>query len=145
MHMPELEDYYHEQVAREGKGGMVMSFATDLEQSNAMLFIDRDPERAWEELAPYFLHELQEYASWKVPGVPRPQEADVNSAAELRAQKRFEILTPEECLARFRAAGNYSAVLHPLAGGVPVERAWDCLRLYVDEVLTPLQADVAAD
>jgi len=104
-----------------------------------MLFIDPDPERAWEELAPYFLHELQEYASWKVEGVPRPQEEDVASVEQLRAQKRFEILTPGECLQRFRDRPDCSAVLHPLAGGVPVERAWPCLRLYVEEVLQPLR------
>ncbi|MEM8549008.1 MAG: LLM class flavin-dependent oxidoreductase [Pseudomonadota bacterium] len=138
MPMPELEAYYYEQLEKEGKQGVVLSAGTDLEQANAMLFIDPDPERAWEELAPYFLHELREYASWKVEGVRRPQEADVQTVADLKAQKRFEILTPAQCLERFRRSGNYSAVLHPLAGGVPVERAWDCLRLYAEEVLTPL-------
>ena len=38
-----------------------------------MLFVDEDPERAWKELAPYFLRELQEYSSWKQDGVPRPE------------------------------------------------------------------------
>ncbi len=103
-----------------------------------MLFIDPDPERAWEELAPCFLRELQEYASWKVDGVARPMEMDVDTVDDLKSQKRFEIITPEECLQRFRESPDYSAVLHPLAGGVPVERAWNCLRLYVEEVLRPL-------
>ncbi len=141
MHMPELEAYYNEQVEKEGKGGAVLSFATDMEQANSMLFIDPEPDKAWEELAPYFLHELQEYASWKVEGVPRPQESDVQSVEDLRAQKRFEILTPQACLERIHDNTDYSAVLHPLAGGVPVERAWQCLRLYAEEVLKPLKAD----
>lgn len=139
MHMPELEAYYYEEVERQGKGGTVLSFATNPEQASSMLFIDPDPERAWEELSPHFLHELQEYASWKVDGVPRPQEEDAASVEQLRAQKRFEILTPGECLQRFRDQQDYSAVLHPLAGGVPVERAWQCLHLYVEEVLQPLR------
>ena len=104
-----------------------------------MLFIDPDPEAAWEELGPNFLRELQEYASWKVEGVPRPQESDIHSIEDLRAQKKFEILTPEQCLSRLRESDNYSAVLHPLAGGVPIERAWQCVRLYADEVLAPLR------
>jgi len=30
-------------------------------------------------------------------------------------------------------------VLHPLAGGVPLERGWQSLRLYVEQVLKPLE------
>jgi hypothetical protein len=26
-------------------------------------------------------------------------------------------------------------LLHPLCGGIPVERGWDCLRLYAEQVL----------
>jgi alkanesulfonate monooxygenase SsuD/methylene tetrahydromethanopterin reductase-like flavin-dependent oxidoreductase (luciferase family) len=141
MHMPELEAYYYEQLKKEGKRGGVLSFAADLDQANSMLFIDPDPDATWEELAPCFLRELQEYASWKVDGVKRPLEQDVHSIEDLREQKRFEIITPEQCLARFREHPDYSAVLHPLAGGVPVERAWDCLKLYTEEVLKPLRAD----
>ena len=29
-------------------------------------------------------------------------------------------------------------ILHPMAGGIPLPRAWNCLRLYADEVLQPL-------
>ncbi len=141
MKMPELEAFYHEECRRRGTKGFVLGFGSDSDQANSMIFIDPDPEAAWQELAPYFLHELQEYASWKLDGVNRPLEQDVSSIEDLREQKRFEIMTPDECRQRFRDNPNYSSVLHPLAGGVPVERAWDCLRLYVDEVLTPLRLD----
>lgn len=137
MKMPELEAFYHQECERQGTSGFVLGFGSDSDQANSMIFIDPDPESAWQELAPFFLHELQEYASWKVEGVNRPLEQDVSDIDELREQKRFEILTPQDCLSRFHQFPSYSAVLHPLAGGVPVDRAWDCLRLYVDEVLTP--------
>ena len=41
-----------------------------------MLFVEDDPERGWNELAPSFLRESQEYASWRREGVPRPGEVE---------------------------------------------------------------------
>ena len=98
--------------------------------------VAEDPERAWTELAPFFLREAREYASWRRAGIPRPGEAAVETIAELRAQRRYEILTPGQCVERIRSgAPGRTICLHPLAGGIPLERAWDSLRLYRDEVL----------
>ena len=53
-----------------------------------------------------------------------------------------EILTPQQCIERARnRAADFSPCLHPLAGGIPVERAWRGLKLYVDEVLGVLLAE----
>ena len=104
-----------------------------------MLFIDEDPERAWVELAPYFLREGHEFAAWKREGVPRPGEQPALNVEDLRAQKRYEILTPEECLERIRSNGpEFTPCLHPLCGGIPVERAWQGLELYTRKVLGAL-------
>ena len=47
-----------------------------------------------------------------------------------------------ECLRRIRATGDeYTVILHPMAGGVPLERAWNCLRLYAEQVLQPLAGE----
>jgi hypothetical protein len=101
-----------------------------------MIFIEPDPERAWPELAPCFLRETQEYSGWKQEGVPRPSEEEALTLADLRAQKRYEILSPEECVERIQTReGSSTCVLHPLAGGIPLERAWAGLRRYVEEVL----------
>ena len=105
-----------------------------------MLVIEEDPERAWEELAPYFLRELREYGTSKQDGVPRPSEEDVSTVADLRDQKRFEILTAQECIERYRGRASATAVVHPLAGGIPVERAWESFRRFTDEVLPALSA-----
>lgn len=132
MEMPELADLYRSELDRLGHEGITFHPA----EENSMLFIDEDPERAWHELAPYFLREAQEYAAWKTAGIPRPAEEPVLGIEDLRRQKRYEILTPTECVARIQAHGPaFTPCLHPLCGGIPIERAWQGLELYVDKVL----------
>jgi hypothetical protein len=135
--MPELETYYYEQLKVFGKTGFVYTPPADF----SILFIDNDPERAWQEIGPYFLNEVREYSSWKQEGLLRPLEFESASIDALRASKRYEILTPAQCRARHEErGGKFMATLHPLVGGVPLDRAWQCLRLYVDAVLGPLTA-----
>ena len=38
--------------------------------------------------------------------------------------------------------GEYAVILHPMAGGVPLAKAWNCLQLYADKVLKPLGISV---
>jgi alkanesulfonate monooxygenase SsuD/methylene tetrahydromethanopterin reductase-like flavin-dependent oxidoreductase (luciferase family) len=138
MTLPELERVYHEELAKHGLRGMVVP----PDEANAMVFVDENPERAWIELAPYFLRESREYASWRRDGVPRPAEQPVDSIDGLRAQGRYAILTPGQCLDRIREtrAGG-TLCLHPLAGGIPIERAWRSLRLFQEKVLSVLSLD----
>ena len=49
-------------------------------------------------------------------------------------------MTPAEARALLGDGGKHNAVLHPLAGGVPLEAAWASLRLFVEQVLQPLHA-----
>jgi alkanesulfonate monooxygenase SsuD/methylene tetrahydromethanopterin reductase-like flavin-dependent oxidoreductase (luciferase family) len=138
MRQPEIEAIYHAELKRLGKKGFVYSPG----EGNSMLFVEEDPERAWRDLAPYFLRELREYGEWKQEGVPRPSEEGVSTVGELRKQKRFEILTPQECIERYRGRTTSIAVVHPLAGGIPVERAWTSFRRFTDEVLPAISAAV---
>ncbi|MEM1113157.1 MAG: LLM class flavin-dependent oxidoreductase [Pseudomonadota bacterium] len=134
---PELEGYYYEQLAAFGTEGFVYSPPADF----SVLFIDEDPDKAWNELGRYFLNEALEYSSWRTAGVKRPLEFDSHSVAELRAQGRYEIITPEECLSRHRSRSDFFATIHPLIGGIPLKRGWRCLELYTEKVLAPLLAE----
>lgn len=132
MKMPEVEAYYREEALKRGHTPIVHY----PEEGNSMLFIEPDPEAAWADLAPCFLRETQEYSEWKQEGVPRPSEEVALTIEDLRAQKRYQILTPEQCIDRIRGnEGLTTCVMHPLAGGIPVDRAWAGLRRYVEEVL----------
>jgi len=135
---PELEAYYHDQLAKYGTRGFTYSAPADF----SILFIHEDPDRAWSELGHHFLNEVIEYSSWKTAGVKRPLEFDSDSVEALRAEKRYEIITPQECARRHRERDDFSAALHPLIGGMPLERAWDCLALYTSQVLAPLRAEL---
>ena len=131
---PALEAYYHEQLALHGKQGFVYTPPADF----SVLFIDEDPEQAWRELGSHFLNEAVEYSSWKTEGVNRPLEFHSDSVEALRAERRYEIITPGECLQRHREREDFFATIHPLVGGMPLDRAWQCLRLYSEQVLGPL-------
>ena len=127
---PALEALYLAELERHGTTGRL-----EVHRDLSLLFIDEDPDRTWEELGPYFLRETRTYAAWSRAGVERHYESDSASIAALRREKIFEVLTPAECRARAAGATDYRPVLHPLAGGVPIERAWRCLELYATQVL----------
>jgi len=134
---PELEAYYFEQLEKFGKQGFTYSAPADF----SILFIHDDPDRAWAELGQHFLNEVIEYSSWKTGGLKRPLELDSDSVEALRAEQRYEIITPQECIQRHRDRDGFTAAIHPLVGGMPLDKAWDCLRLYSEQVLAPLRAD----
>lgn len=136
---PELEAYYYEQLVAHGNEGFVYTPPADF----SVLFIDEDPDRAWEELGPYFLNEAVEYSSWRAEGLNRPLEFNSESVADLRAEKRYEIITPQECLRRHRERDDFFATVHPLVGGMPLQRGWQCLKLYCNGVLSPLSSDAS--
>lgn len=131
---PELEAYYFDQCQQHGTTGFTHSPPADF----SVLFIHDNPDRAWEELGQHFLNEVVEYSSWKTEGVNRPLEFSSDSVAALRDEKRYEIITPEQCLDRHREREDFFAAIHPLIGGMPLDKAWDCMRLYTEQVVTPL-------
>jgi alkanesulfonate monooxygenase SsuD/methylene tetrahydromethanopterin reductase-like flavin-dependent oxidoreductase (luciferase family) len=135
---PEVEALYLEESARFGRVGVI-----ERHDDLSLLLIDDDPDRAWQDLGPYLLREAEEYARWTRAGVIRHYESAADSVAALRAQKVYEIITPEECRSRAAARSGYRPILHPLAGGIPAERGWKSLRLFVDRVLTPMSAACA--
>lgn len=133
--IPELEQAYYQALEEHGKQGFVYTPREDF----SCLFIDEQPDTAWRELGQCFLNEVQEYAGWSQPGLSRPMEMAVDSVSDLRASGLYEIITPQECIDRHRRDPDYQALLHPLCGGIPVQRGWDCVRLYSEKVLAALK------
>jgi alkanesulfonate monooxygenase SsuD/methylene tetrahydromethanopterin reductase-like flavin-dependent oxidoreductase (luciferase family) len=130
--LPELEAYYHEQCARFGTVAVVVSPPPDI----SLVFVAEDPDRAWAEIGPHFLHEATTYAGWQTPDIKSSVHSHATTVDELRAEGIYEILSPEDCRRRVAERGEAGlVVLHPLCAGIPIDRAWECLELYADAVL----------
>jgi hypothetical protein len=96
--------------------------------------VAEDPDRAWAEHGEHFLHEARTYASWQSGGVRSAVKSAATTVEDLRAEGVYRILTPEQCA----GLGLDSFVLHPLAGGMPVEEGWRSLQLFAERVLPEL-------
>jgi alkanesulfonate monooxygenase SsuD/methylene tetrahydromethanopterin reductase-like flavin-dependent oxidoreductase (luciferase family) len=129
-HLPELEAYYKERLVEYGTEGWVLMPAAE----TPLLHVAEDPDRAWAEYGEHFLHEARTYASWQSGGVRSAVKSAAATVEELRAEGVYRILTPEQCV----ELGLDSYVLHPLAGGMPVDEGWRSLRLFAERVMPEL-------
>ncbi|HLU40922.1 MAG TPA: LLM class flavin-dependent oxidoreductase [Microthrixaceae bacterium] len=102
-----------------------------------LVFLAEDPEAAWEELGPYFLHETNQYGRWQAEsGLPTPFRS-ARDVEELRGRGQYRILTPDEYAAELKAEPEDPfVVLHPMVGGIPPELAWRHLRLFEETFLS---------
>ncbi|HVP29710.1 MAG TPA: LLM class flavin-dependent oxidoreductase [Myxococcota bacterium] len=105
--------------------------------SGEMIWVARDPDRAWKVLGPHLLHDATSYAAWQPESQSRSVVTSAAKTVEaLRAEGIYRVLTPDECVARAKAQGPFATfVLFPLCGGTPPELAFEGLKLYAEEVL----------
>jgi alkanesulfonate monooxygenase SsuD/methylene tetrahydromethanopterin reductase-like flavin-dependent oxidoreductase (luciferase family) len=100
-------------------------------------FIAADPDTAWVELAPFFLHEVNEYGRWQAQDDVNTGYRTVTDLADLRAKGQYLVLSPEDYLADLHAAGDFGfAMLHPMCGGITPDLAWKQLELFEKRVLS---------
>ncbi|MDJ0789939.1 MAG: LLM class flavin-dependent oxidoreductase [Myxococcota bacterium] len=104
--------------------------------SGEQFYVAEDPDRAWAEVGEHLLHDAKSYASWQQPGQVTVVHSGASSVEELRAEGKYRIVTPDECVERAKAQGPLSTfVLHPLMGGMSPEQGWSCLRLFAEDAL----------
>ena len=129
--VPEVWEHYRDEVQLLGRGDPGPCPIGE----NQTIALAKDPDHAWEELGPFFLHETNAYGGWLAANDGDGPYRAVADVAELRAQGQYRILTPDEYVAELRAAPFAFALLHPMCGGIPPELAWSSLRLFEQEVL----------
>ncbi|MHC3471860.1 LLM class flavin-dependent oxidoreductase [Streptomyces sp. 7R007] len=129
-HLPELEAYYKERLVEYGTEGWTMMPTAE----TPLLHLSEDPDRAWARYGEHFLHEARTYASWQSGDITSAVRSAATTVAELRAEGVYRILTPDQCV----ALGLDNLVLHPLAGGMPVDEGRRSLRLFCEDVLPRL-------
>jgi alkanesulfonate monooxygenase SsuD/methylene tetrahydromethanopterin reductase-like flavin-dependent oxidoreductase (luciferase family) len=132
--VPELEAYYYAQCQEHGTQGFYMAPSADF----ASVHVAEDPDRAWSELGRHFLHEATQYASWQTPDISSAVHSHATTVDELRAEGIYQVLTPDEAIARATAQGEL--YLHPLVGGMPIDEGWECVRLACEQVIPEVPA-----
>jgi alkanesulfonate monooxygenase SsuD/methylene tetrahydromethanopterin reductase-like flavin-dependent oxidoreductase (luciferase family) len=109
-------------------------------QGPNLLYVSEDPDKAWAEVGPYFLHTTNSYATW---AMERKGGATVNVLTEsleaLKASPHVKVLTPGECVDFARNLGpNGELLFQPMASGMPPELSWASLELFAAKVLPQL-------
>jgi hypothetical protein len=94
-----------------------------------------DPERAWDEMGPFFLHETNAYGAWLRDANARGPYHVVEDVQKLRDGGQYRIVTPEQYIEELKAAPFPFAMFHPLCGGMPPGLAWSSLRLFEERVM----------
>jgi alkanesulfonate monooxygenase SsuD/methylene tetrahydromethanopterin reductase-like flavin-dependent oxidoreductase (luciferase family) len=132
---PAVRDAYYDEAK---KSGYEKPFL--LEPSGpTFVHVSDDPERAWNDIAPYVLYEAQTYASIQTAGQTSLPKVDAKSIDDLKASPQYVVGTPDDVLAQLSALGQYgAAVFNPLAGGLPPDLAWASLQLFAEKVLPHL-------
>ncbi|MFE2512241.1 LLM class flavin-dependent oxidoreductase [Streptomyces naganishii] len=129
-HLPRLQAYYEERLAEYGTEGWTLMPAAE----TPMLHVAEDPDRVWALHGEHLLHEARTYASWQTGGIRSAVRSAAHDAAALRDEGVYRVVTPDQCV----ALDLDHLVLHPLAGGMPVEEGWRSLHLFCERVLPRL-------
>lgn len=131
---PQFHQFYREECLKLGKPDPGPHFGGD----TSVVVLSEDPEAAWPELGPFFMHEVNAYGAWQTVDDVQAGYKPVEDLDDLRKTGQYRILTPDEYAAELDGAGDSAfALLHPMVGGVPPEKAWEHLRLFERTFLTP--------
>jgi alkanesulfonate monooxygenase SsuD/methylene tetrahydromethanopterin reductase-like flavin-dependent oxidoreductase (luciferase family) len=141
-HLPEIKSYY-EELCRER--GIAPRVAMVPRRASGPVFIAEDPERAWAELGPHFLWEAVNYGRWARADMSSHMHTSARTLEEVRDSGLYRILAPEECVSFLAGQGTQPRIVfHPLCGGIPLEPAAECLRLFAERVLPAFERGPAA-
>ncbi|RHW26241.1 LLM class flavin-dependent oxidoreductase [Nocardioides immobilis] len=106
------------------------------------IHVSRDPERDWERIAPYVMHESNSYAQLAKELGQQTPYAEVETVDDLRKLGTYLVLTPEECIDYLRPhRDKHHMVFAMLTGGLDPDLSWESLELLAAEVVPVLQAD----
>ena len=94
-----------------------------------------DAEQGWEQMAPYFMHEMNAYGEWQAQDDLVNPYKTVADTDELRSSGAYRVITPAEMIEEQRTSPFPFAMFHPLCGGMPIDLAWSSLRLFEEQVL----------
>jgi alkanesulfonate monooxygenase SsuD/methylene tetrahydromethanopterin reductase-like flavin-dependent oxidoreductase (luciferase family) len=129
--VPEVWDFYRDEMVALGKpdpGPYGLG-------ENRVVALAVDADEGWRQMSPFFLHETNTYGEWQSQENVVATFREAGDAAELRARGQYDVLTPGAYVRELKDASFPFALLHPLCGGMPIDLAWDSLRLFETDVM----------
>ncbi|WP_344588282.1 LLM class flavin-dependent oxidoreductase [Actinomadura vinacea] len=129
--LPEIWEFYRDEVQKLGRPDPGPSPIS----RNRVVALAEDPEKGWEQMAPFFLHETNAYGLWRSQDDLAGPYRTTADADRLRATGQYRVVTPGQLVEELRASPSPYVQFHPLCGGIPMELAWSSLRLFEREVL----------
>jgi alkanesulfonate monooxygenase SsuD/methylene tetrahydromethanopterin reductase-like flavin-dependent oxidoreductase (luciferase family) len=129
---PDVWEYYRDELHKLGRPDPGPSRIS----ANRVVALAEDPEKGWEQMGPFFLHETNAYGAWRSDddNLSAPFRTHEGLDA-LRATGQYNVMSPEQFIAEQQAAPVPFAMLHPMCGGMPPDLAWSSLRLFDEQVL----------
>jgi alkanesulfonate monooxygenase SsuD/methylene tetrahydromethanopterin reductase-like flavin-dependent oxidoreductase (luciferase family) len=132
---PELWDHYRDEAVKVGKPDPGPYLGGD----TSVTHVAADPDQAWEQLSPYFLHEVNAYGAWAAEDDTNVSYVSVNDTDALRETGQYRVVSPDDLVTELQEKGPFAfLLLHPMVGGIPPEAAWESLRLLEHEVMPRL-------
>jgi len=124
---PEILEVYARECRALGREPRTMSNPRGL--MNVQL--TRDPQAAWEQLAPHIRHMAAAQTRYNANERNSPYHGIGDDLEELKQSRMFNVMTPEDLLRRapVEVHRGASVMLSPLIGGVAPEFGWSSLRL----------------
>jgi alkanesulfonate monooxygenase SsuD/methylene tetrahydromethanopterin reductase-like flavin-dependent oxidoreductase (luciferase family) len=129
--IPEVWTFYRDAVQKLGRPDPGPSPIG----ANQVVALAEDPNKGWEQMAPFFLHETNAYGMWQAQDDIASPFHNVEDVNELRTTGQYRVLAPEQFVEEQKAAPFPYAMFHPLCGGMPIDLAWSSLHLFENEVL----------
>jgi alkanesulfonate monooxygenase SsuD/methylene tetrahydromethanopterin reductase-like flavin-dependent oxidoreductase (luciferase family) len=128
---PGFWEFYTDELKRLGKPDPGPPSPGDVSNN---VTLAEDPDAAWEQLAPYFLHEMNTQIARYFDGVPGGYTAITDHDA-LRETGMCRVLTPDQFVEELQVAPDSLVMFNPMCGGIPPELGWESLRLFERDVL----------
>jgi alkanesulfonate monooxygenase SsuD/methylene tetrahydromethanopterin reductase-like flavin-dependent oxidoreductase (luciferase family) len=109
------------------------------------IHVSRDPERDWNRIAPYVMHESNAYAKLAEQLGQMTPYGHADTIDDLRKQGTYLVLTPQECIDYLRPhRDKHHMVFAMLTGGLDPDLSWESLELLGSEVVPVLRAEEAS-
>jgi len=132
----EVFEFYRGECERLGQNPVIMPPG-----SGEMVWVSEDPDRSWAQIGEYLLYQAVTYASWQgTNSGGSVVNSEATTIESLRAEGKYKILTPDECIEYAKGNPDSTVVHFPLCGGTPPEFGWQSLELYASKVLPHLES-----